>query len=149
MNLWIETDLCENRRVSERAVKLALKKPLEINGAGQAIVEAQTERVRPDRLDRGDAVNGMVHGIILLQRHDWGRLAALLQKMPVGEQLFLVKLCPSLDETLLTLRNKADDEGNWRNGKHSDVLAVVGMKVRDVVALGRLGEHPNDDTIKA
>jgi hypothetical protein len=149
VNLWIESDLCENRRVSERAVKLALKNPSEINGPGQAIVEAQTERVRPDRLDRGDAVNGMVHGTVLLQRCDWGRLAALLQKVPVGEQLLLVKLCPSLDETLLTLRNKADDEGNWRNGKHSDVLAIVGMKVRDMMAFGRLGEHPNNDTIKA
>ena len=122
MNLRVEGDLCKSKRVAERPVKLALQNRLEINGAGQTIVEAQMQRVRPDALDRGDAVNGMVHGATLLQRRDWGRLAALLQKAPVGEQLLLVKLRPSLDEPLLALRNKADDEGHGRDGKDTAVV---------------------------
>ena len=80
---------------------------------------------------------------------DWGRLAALLQKAPAGKQLILVKLCPSLDETLLALWNEDDDESHRRNGKHGDVLAVVGVKMRDAMPLGRLAEHPDDDTVKA
>jgi len=69
----------------------------------------------------------------------WCRLAALLQKSPIEKKFLLVKLRPSLDETLLALRNKADDEGNGRKGKHGNVLAVVGVKVRDVMTLGRPG----------
>ena len=149
MNLWVENDPCKNRGVAERAVKLALKKPLEVDGAGQAIVEAQAKRLRPDGLDRSDAVNGVVHGAILLQRCDWRRLASLLQKAPAGKQLLFVKLRPSLDETLLALRNEADDESHGRNGKDGHMLAVVGVEVRNVMLLGRLGEHPNDDTVKA
>ena len=149
MNLRVESDPCKNRGVAERAVKLALKKPLEVDGAGQAIVEAQAKRVRPDGLDRGDAVNGMVHGAILLQRYDWRRFASLLQKAPVGKQLLLVNLRPSLDKTLLALRNESDDERHGRNGKDGHMLAVVGVEVRNVMLLGRLGEHPNDDTVKA
>src|SRR5260221_319299 len=149
MDLRVECDLRKSSRVTERAVKLALENRLEINGAGQTIVEAQVQRVRPDALDGGDAVNGMVHGVTLLQRRDWGRLAALLQKAPVGKQLLLVKLRPSLDETLLALRNEADDEGHGQYGKDGNVLAVVGVKVRDMMPLGWLGEHPNDDAVKA
>ena len=110
MNLPVEGDLSKNRRVAQRAVKLALEKPLEINGAGQTIVEAQAQRVRRDALDGGNAVKGMIHGATLLQRRDWARLAALLQKVPIGKQLFLVELRPSLDEPLLALRDKANDE---------------------------------------
>lgn len=47
------------------------------------------------------------------------------------------------------LKNEADDERDRRNGKHRDVLAVVGVKMRDVMTLRRLGEHSNDDAVKA
>ena len=60
-----------------------------------------------------------------------------------------MKLGPSLDESLLALRGKADDERDWRNGKDGDVLTVLGVELRDVMALRRLGEHPNDDAVKA
>ena len=109
MNFRIESDLGKKSRVAERAVKLAFQNTLEINDAAQPIVEAQTQRMRLNALDGSDTVNGMIHGATLLQRRDWGRLAAPLQKLPVGKQLLLVKLRPSLDEALLTLRNKADD----------------------------------------
>ena len=91
----------------------------------------------------------MVHGATLLQRCDWGRLTALLQKSPIRKQFILVKLGPRLDQPLLALRNKADNERDRRNGKHSNVLAVVGMKMRDLMTLRRLGEHPNNDAVKA
>ena len=103
VNLRVERDLCERRRVTERSVKLALQNRLEINRASQTVVEVQTQRIRRDVLDGRDAVNWMVHGTTLLQRRDLGRLAALLHKSPVGQQLLLVKLRPSLDETLLPL----------------------------------------------
>ena len=49
MNFRVESDLSKNRRVAERAVKLALQNPLKINRAGQAIVEVQVERERATR----------------------------------------------------------------------------------------------------
>ena len=60
-----------------------------------------------------------------------------------------MKLGPSLDESLLALRDKADDERDWRNGKNGGVLTVLGVEMRDVMALRRLGKHPNNDTVKA
>ena len=103
MNLRVESDLGKNRWVAEWAVKLALENPLAINGADQSVVETQSQRMRLDALDRGDAAKQMVHGTTPLQRCDWGRLAAQLQKLPGGKQRLLVKLRPSLDETLLSL----------------------------------------------
>ena len=99
MNLGIDNDLSKCHRVAERPVKLALENSLEINGARQAIVEAQTQRIRSDEIAGRDAENWMVHGAPLYQRIDLGRLAALLQKRLIGEQLLLVKLGPSLAES--------------------------------------------------
>ncbi len=103
MNFRVQSDLGKSSRVAERAVKLAFQNTLEINDATQPVVEAQTQRMRLNALDGSNTVNGMIHGATLLQRCDWGRLAALLQKLPVGKQLVPVKLRPGLDESLLTL----------------------------------------------
>ncbi len=148
MNLRVERDLSESRRVAQRPVKLARKNRFEINSAHQAIVEAQTQRIRSDVLARGDAVKRMVHGATLHQRSDWRRLAALLQKRPIGEQFFHVKLGRGLNEPLLALRDETNDECNRRNGKGGDLLPVVGVEMGDVMLLRRLGEHPNNDTVK-
>ncbi|GDY21390.1 hypothetical protein LBMAG56_27370 [Verrucomicrobiota bacterium] len=149
MNLRVECNLRESHWVAEGAVKLTLKNRLEIHGARKTVVEVEAQRIRADLLESSDAVKRMVHGATLLQRRDWGRLASLLQKRPIGEQLRLVKLGPSLNEPLLTLRNEANDERDGRDGKHRNVLAIVSVKMRNVMALRRLGEHPNDDAVKA
>ena len=78
-----------------------------------------------------------------------GKACGPAQKSPIGEQLFLVKLRPSLDETLLPLRDEADDERDRRNGKDGNMLAVVGVKMRDMVAAAWLGKHPDDDAKKS
>ena len=149
VNLRIERHLSERRWVVKRTVKLALKNRLEVNSARQAVVEMQAQRIRRDALEGGDAVNWVIHGANLPQRLDWGRLSALYQKRPIGEQFFLVKLGPSFDETLLALWDETDNERDGHNGKYGNMLAIIGVKMWDVMALGGLGEHPNDDPVKA
>lgn len=73
----------------------------------------------------------------------------MLQQLPIGKKFVLVKLRPRLDEALLALRNKTDDESHRGNGKHRDMIAVVRVKVGDMMTLGRLGEHPYNDAVKA
>ncbi len=149
MYLRIERDLSKSNRVAQGAIKLAFKNRPQINGPAQAIVETQAQRIGLDALDRCDAVNRMIHGADLLQWRDWGRLAALLKKLPARKQLLPVKLGPSLDKTQLPLWNEGDDERHRRNRKDGNMLAIVGVEMRDVMALRRLGEHPNDDAVKA
>ena len=43
-----------------------------------------------------------------------------------------LKLGPRFDERLLSLRDKTDDEGDRSNGKNGDMLAVVGVEMREV-----------------
>jgi hypothetical protein len=94
VNLRIERHLSERRWVVKRTVKLALKNRLEVNSARQAVVEMQAQRIRRDALKGGDAVNWVIHGANLPQRLDWGRLSALYQKRPIGEQFFLATYGP-------------------------------------------------------
>ena len=112
MNFRIERGLGKDPRVTEGAIKFTLKHGFEINRSGQAVVEAQAQRVWRDEFEGSDAVNGMFHGANLLQRHDRGWFAAFLKKLPVGTKLILMKLRPCLDETLLALRNESDDESH-------------------------------------
>ena len=68
MNLRVERDLSKRRRVAQRAVKLALKNRLKINGARQAIVEAQAQRIQSDVLAGRDAVDRPKSSLLLPYR---------------------------------------------------------------------------------
>ena len=59
-----------------------------------------------------------------------------------------MKLGPSLDESLLALGDEADDERDRRDGNDGDMLTVVGVKVRDVMArsVRGVGEGPCAET---
>src|SRR5438105_2368301 len=84
-NLRIKSDLGEHGRVTQWTVKLALQDGFEVNRAAQAIVEAQAQRIRREVLDRGNAINRMIHTITLLQRSNRCRSAALLKELPIGQ----------------------------------------------------------------
>ena len=91
----------------------------------------------------------MIHSCNLLQRSDWSWFAPVFQKVPVGKQFFLMKLRPRFDQTLLAYWQKSNNKADRRDRKHSDVFAVVGMKMGSTMALGRLREHANDDAVKS
>lgn len=110
VNLRIKRDLREHRLVTQRSVKLALKNRLQINGSHQIVIEAQAQRIRRDVLAGCDAINGVFHDVLLRQGSNRRRFSALLQQYPIGEQLVRVQFGPSLDEPLLTLRERTDDE---------------------------------------
>ena len=59
LNLWIEAGLSEHGGVTKRTEEFSLKHGLKVDGAAQAVVEAQPQCVRRDMLEGGDAVNGM------------------------------------------------------------------------------------------
>jgi hypothetical protein len=75
------------------------------------------------------------HTIRLLQRGDWHRSVTFLKKIPIRKQLVLAKLCPGFDQPLLPLRNRSGDERHRRDGKHSDMLLIIRMKMCGVMAL--------------
>ena len=52
---------------------------------------------------------------------------------------------PCFHEALLTLRKQTGDERDRRNGKNGDVLAMVSMKMRNVMPRGWLHKHADDD----
>jgi hypothetical protein len=58
-----------------------------------------------------------------------------LKKIPIGKQLVLVKLCPSLDQPLLPLRNRSGDKHDRGDGKHCDMLLIICVKMCGVMAL--------------
>src|SRR4051812_48688041 len=60
-----------------------------------------------------------------------------------------MQFSPGFDEPLLALRKAARQQADSINRKHSRVILIIGMKVREVVALGRLDEHANNYTIKS
>ena len=59
LNFWIEADLSEQGGVAKRTEEFSFKDGLKVDGAAQAVVEAQPQCVRRDMLEGGDAVNGM------------------------------------------------------------------------------------------
>ena len=59
LNFRIEADLSEHGGVAKRTEEFSFKDGLKVDGAAQAVVEAQPQGVRRDVLERGDAVNWM------------------------------------------------------------------------------------------
>lgn len=55
---------------------------------------------------------------------------------------------PSFDQSLLTLRNGSGNQFHRLDRKDRDIVLVVGVEVRTVMALGRLGKHSDDDPIE-
>ena len=115
LNFRIEADLSEHGGVAKRTEEFSFKDGLKVDGAAQAVVEAQPQCVRRDMLEGGDAVNGMIHGVMLLQGRNRRGFAALLKQLPVGQQLSRVQFGPGLDQSLLPLRKKPNDQPHGRD----------------------------------
>src|SRR4051794_20495997 len=59
-----------------------------------------------------------------------------------------MQFCPSLNQTLLSLRKFSGEQGNWSNAENSAVVLVIRMEMRHVMTFCGLDKHPNDDAIK-
>ena len=51
LDLWIEADLSEHGGVTKRTEEFSLKHGLKVNGAAQAVIEAQPQCVRRGMLE--------------------------------------------------------------------------------------------------
>lgn len=68
---------------------------------------------------------------------------ALLQRLPVRQQLPLVKLCPSQYEALLTPGKGARQSFDSLNIVNSYVVLIIRVKVRHMMLSSGLDEHTN------
>jgi hypothetical protein len=79
VNFSVELDLGEPLGIPQRAKKLSLEDRFKVDRPSQAILERDSEHVRPDSFEALDAVNWMFHGFNLAQRSDRCRATALLE----------------------------------------------------------------------
>ena len=70
VDFWIERDLGKDLRITKGPIKLPLKNGFKINRSGQTVVEAQTQRIWRNDVERSDAEDGMFHDANLLQGND-------------------------------------------------------------------------------
>src|SRR5439155_21046181 len=101
------------------------------------------QRVRPDDLEPRDAMDGMGHG--LPEWFDLDRRLPRLQEIPIVLQFLSVNLSPSLHEPLLCLGHFAAEAFDRVHGKDRRVVLVIRVKMRGMMGLALLSEHPNDD----
>ena len=59
-----------------------------------------------------------------------------------------MQLSPSFDEALLPLRHQTSHQGHGRDREDCDILLIIGMEMRHMVAFRRLTEHPDDDPVE-
>jgi hypothetical protein len=74
---------------------------------------------------------------------DWW--LARLQEIPIALQFFSVNLCPGLHESPLRRRQTAAEAFDRVHSKDRRVVLVIRVKMRAMMGLALLSEHPNDD----
>src|SRR5580658_9722890 len=84
----------------------------------------------------------------LLQRSDRRRAPALLPKIPICKQFSLMQFRPGLNQSLLPLRKPTGNERNGEDGKHGNVLLIIGVKMSQIVPFRRFGKHADDNAVK-
>jgi hypothetical protein len=77
----------------------------------------------------------MLHSFVSLKRPDWGWSAAILQSVPIVEQLLTMQLNPGFHQPPLTNRDFAGQQLDWIDSKHRHVFLIIGMKMRQVMTL--------------
>src|SRR6266581_5675980 len=61
VNLWIQSNLREHRRVAQRPVKFAMEHWLKVDGAAQTVVELDSQHILSSLLERHDSMNRVTH----------------------------------------------------------------------------------------
>jgi hypothetical protein len=84
----------------------------------------------------------------LSQRLDSRRLAALLQTLPVVEQLRLMKLSPCFHKPQLLSPQVPCDQLNRIYGEDADLVLTVGVEVRSMMWRSGFGKHADNDSEK-
>ena len=88
-------------------------------------------------------MNGMGHRLPEWFDLDW-RLARL-QEIPIALQFLSVNLGPGLYEPPLRRGETAAETFNRVQGKDRGIVLVIRVKMRAMMGLALLSEHPNDD----
>lgn len=85
----------------------------------------------------------------LSERRNGQGFLPTLEPVPIGLQFFLVQFRLRFDQSLLPLGQRAGDKFHGIDSIHCDMLLIIGMEMRDVMAGVDFDKHANDDPKEA
>jgi hypothetical protein len=139
----IETHGVEHDRIPQWPEEDTVQYRPEVDLLRGPIREGNRQGVRTDDVEPRDAMNGMGHG--LPEWFDLDRRLARLQEIPISLQFLSMDLCPGFHESPLRSGKAAAEALNRVEGKGRGVILVIRVKMRAMMGLALLSEHPNDD----